>query len=55
MVNLVIWNCIHVQVWSVWDYIFMEYVKIMLLSGTCEATCVAINGGDSGIDFLLGI
>jgi hypothetical protein len=26
-----------------------------LLSGTCEATCVAINGGDSGIDFLLGI
>jgi hypothetical protein len=55
MVNLVIWNCIYVQVWSIWDYIFKEYMKIVLLSGTCEATCVVINGGDFGIDFLQGI
>jgi hypothetical protein len=30
-------------------------MKIVLLSGTCEATCVVINGGDFGIDFLQGI
>jgi len=51
MVKLVIWNCIYVPVWSIWDYIFMEYMKIVLLSGTREATYVVINGGDFGIDF----